>query len=582
MIRRTFSIYAAAFILLLSFSFVANAGHTVNIVAGSTPLTDLPWYWNSAIGAWDGGNRMFKPTHAALLFRDGEPIYNDCIYFNRQFLPGQIQACNRETFFAALDWAHWQGSLDILRPPSGDNGLREEGNRGDWVDLPYDPTPPPDFPRYDFPRDRELGPNDALNVFILGGVGSDAQGRFWRIIDPDVEFIYFADLAESLWAAAGEAQLRVYAQISRGFYLYEELEAQRQGRPLFCMWATESYANYLTDSLDAEGNNKPEENVCMEVDHLEWWLDRVACHWESAFARFPGDWDHFVGLQIDGIFGPTDGRVYLSEASAYDTSLNSYRSSVHGQWTMTPGFVLAGAEDILLYHVYARPEFNANCYQLTTPPQGCGGGNWYYLSWNGDPARQYGIYYMPPSTSFPLLELYGSGQTTGTNRPPCVGEYTNVEVPNWTYMTSEFDTSVSVPQYAPDVGSFDGEFLFPDDGYIMMVDLETGLSSEPIDLSAQLAPPPPEPPSSPTVSVTSSPNPFNPTTQISFSVSMDGLVKVVVYDLLGRQVAVLFDGVTSQGIYKATFDGSNLASGLYFVHISSGQANAISKIYLLK
>ena len=78
------------------------------------------------------------------------------------------------------------------------------------------------------------------------------------------------------------------------------------------------------------------------------------------------------------------------------------------------------------------------------------------------------------------------------------------------------------------------------------------------------------------------PNPFNPTAQISFQVPMKGPAKVVVYDLLGRQIAVLFDGIASQGIHKVSFDGSTLASGLYFVRISSGQTHAIAKMYLLK
>ena len=59
------------------------------------------------------------------------------------------------------------------------------------------------------------------------------------------------------------------------------------------------------------------------------------------------------------------------------------------------------------------------------------------------------------------------------------------------------------------------------------------------------------------------PNPFNPRTQISWEMADVGWVKLCVYDLLGREVAVLVDGQLPRGYHTATFDGTQCAGGTY-------------------
>jgi len=63
------------------------------------------------------------------------------------------------------------------------------------------------------------------------------------------------------------------------------------------------------------------------------------------------------------------------------------------------------------------------------------------------------------------------------------------------------------------------------------------------------------------------PNPFNPRTVVSSQLPVASNVKLVVYDVLGRQVAVLVDEKRTAGRYQDTFDGSALASGVYFYRL---------------
>ncbi len=66
------------------------------------------------------------------------------------------------------------------------------------------------------------------------------------------------------------------------------------------------------------------------------------------------------------------------------------------------------------------------------------------------------------------------------------------------------------------------------------------------------------------------PNPFNPSTVIRYQLSVSGNVRLAVYDVLGRQVAVLADGNVPAGSHQIRFDAANLASGVYVYRLEAG------------
>jgi hypothetical protein len=63
------------------------------------------------------------------------------------------------------------------------------------------------------------------------------------------------------------------------------------------------------------------------------------------------------------------------------------------------------------------------------------------------------------------------------------------------------------------------------------------------------------------------PNPFNPTTEIRFSLAVEANVSLKIYDLLGHELATLLNGKKSAGSHKVSFDGATLASGIYFYRL---------------
>ncbi len=78
------------------------------------------------------------------------------------------------------------------------------------------------------------------------------------------------------------------------------------------------------------------------------------------------------------------------------------------------------------------------------------------------------------------------------------------------------------------------------------------------------------------------PNPFNPTTVISGQLTADSWVRLVVYDVLGREVAVLANGRSPAGKFSFNFNGKGLASGVYFYKLTAGSFSAVRKMILAR
>lgn len=78
------------------------------------------------------------------------------------------------------------------------------------------------------------------------------------------------------------------------------------------------------------------------------------------------------------------------------------------------------------------------------------------------------------------------------------------------------------------------------------------------------------------------PNPFNPVTSIKYSVPKQSLVKLVIYDIIGREVTALVNEVKTPGNYSVSFDASNFASGVYFYKMEAGEFTDVKKMVLIK
>jgi serine protease AprX len=78
------------------------------------------------------------------------------------------------------------------------------------------------------------------------------------------------------------------------------------------------------------------------------------------------------------------------------------------------------------------------------------------------------------------------------------------------------------------------------------------------------------------------PNPFNPETIIKYQLPSSGNVSLKVYDLLGREVAILANEMKTAGSYEVKFSGNKLSSGIYFYRLKSGDFMNTKKMLLIK
>ena len=78
------------------------------------------------------------------------------------------------------------------------------------------------------------------------------------------------------------------------------------------------------------------------------------------------------------------------------------------------------------------------------------------------------------------------------------------------------------------------------------------------------------------------PNPYNPLTNISFSLPKISKVKIEVFNVLGQKVATLLNERKAAGYYTVQFDASNLSSGLYFYKIQTDAFSNVRKMLLIK
>ena len=78
------------------------------------------------------------------------------------------------------------------------------------------------------------------------------------------------------------------------------------------------------------------------------------------------------------------------------------------------------------------------------------------------------------------------------------------------------------------------------------------------------------------------PNPFNSATRISYDLGKFAHVRLTVYDITGRQVETLTDEMRTAGTHEVRFDGSGMASGVYFVKLQAGEVSRVEKVMLLR
>ena len=168
------------------------------------------------------------------------------------------------------------------------------------------------------------------------------------------------------------------------------------------------------------------------------------------------------------------------------------------------------------------------------------------------------------SSSFSVeRRLTNNDQSTASNGQwIAVGSVAGSGSSNAPKVYSFVDKNLSAGKYSYRLKQIDRNGAFT---YSQEVSVDVGAAPRVLDLSQNF------------------PNPFNPSTNIQFTIPVDGRTTLRIYNTLGQEVATLFDGTTDAGEYhQVTFDGSRLASGIYFSRLEFNGKMMVKKMLLLK
>ena len=78
------------------------------------------------------------------------------------------------------------------------------------------------------------------------------------------------------------------------------------------------------------------------------------------------------------------------------------------------------------------------------------------------------------------------------------------------------------------------------------------------------------------------PNPFNPATNINYSIPIEALITVKIYDLLGNEITTLVNEIKAPGEYSIKLSANGMTSGVYYCRMISGDFISTRKLILLK
>lgn len=175
----------------------------------------------------------------------------------------------------------------------------------------------------------------------------------------------------------------------------------------------------------------------------------------------------------------------------------------------------------------------------------------------------------------PFFNPYCAQATDPVFDPNCNPDWTNPSVVPFCDM--HYTDPIIEPNCAPWTDPlFYYECVIPTDPNFMM-ECQTDLAYDPICVWKEAS----EAPMSFGI-LRNWPNPFNPVTQIEFTLSAASRARLGIYDITGRQVALLVDGMTEAGIQQVAFDGSALSSGVYLALLEADGQRASLRLLLLK
>ncbi|MBI2418501.1 MAG: T9SS type A sorting domain-containing protein [Ignavibacteriales bacterium] len=280
----------------------------------------------------------------------------------------------------------------------------------------------------------------------------------------------------------------------------------------------------------------------------------MRCYWDST----ENDWGQPAPLMENGLGYPTGGPWdvcnFLNDTTMivldwWDARITSVDKST-GQWRKPRAF--PGPVGLFWTSGLFVPTDTMKAYE---------GGNYnvftnydMYVSFYSLEVKHYTLPYRL-NLSYMSDSLKATGEYYGNNEEAL-------------YLTKDGKTMYFGANYHGKLTIYESHMLINDQGDTLLPSGETGIR-QPM-------------PGKTMVLFSAYPNPFNPSTNIRYVISERCTVVLRVYDMLGKEVATLYNGEKPAGAHEAVFDASNLPTGVYLVRLKTNRAEQTLKVSMIK
>ncbi len=260
--------------------------------------------------------------------------------------------------------------------------------------------------------------------------------------------------------------------------------------------------------------------------------------------------------------GSTAGIITEVTERAHETNIVNFASGSTGSMRLSYGWEEGAPVHLIRFYLAPTASQNlrfTNNYVVQAYIYGDGSGNRIrYMLRDGAGQLEGSEWYTIDWIGWKLVEW-------DLQNDPVIGWVNGDGVLTGQLYTDSFQMTTGTGQYAR-TGT-----IYIDDYQIVQYDREPTSASDPVaDLPQQY------------ILEQNYPNPFNPTTLIGYELPVNSDVRLEVFDMLGRRVAVLVDGLVEAGSHQVSFDATQLSSGVYIYKLQAGSRTITRKMTLVK
>ncbi len=335
---------------------------------------------------------------------------------------------------------------------------------------------------------------------------------------------------------------------------------------------------YVTGTSMGNGTNADFVTIKYNSSGVQLWIQRYSGPGSSADGAFP------IRVDASGNIYVT-GESFQTSTSSFDCTTIKYNSGGKQQWVQSyngPGngndlgrsLVIDGSGNV---YVTGYSQGNGTLHDYATIKYNSAGVQQWVQRYNGPGNRDDESYSIAVDASGNVYVTGGSYLNLASHFDYTTIKYNTSGIQQWVQIYSESGNSSEIARSI--ALDYSGNVYVTGSSYISGTadDYTTIKYSQLVGIKQITGNIPDK-----FLLYQNYPNPFNPTTKIHFDIPKSNIVKLAIFDVLGRETATLINELLKSGSYDVGWNGSDYPSGIYFYKLTSGDYSETMKMVLIK